>query len=103
MPEPIIKDHATEALKTAASWPGADRVTLVTLATVLAATGADAEGARFFTDLAASQPGQPLPLAPTGFFQVREGHGTAPAAGPVPVPHLRRDGRRRDRAAGLEG
>jgi glyoxylase-like metal-dependent hydrolase (beta-lactamase superfamily II) len=73
MPEQIVTDHVMEALKTAARWPGADRVTLVTLATVLAATGADAEGARFFGSLAASQPGQVLPLALAGFFQVREG------------------------------
>ena len=73
MREQIVADHVKEALKTAASWPGADRVTLVTLATVLAATGADAEGARFFGSLAASQPGQPVLLALAGYFQVREG------------------------------
>jgi glyoxylase-like metal-dependent hydrolase (beta-lactamase superfamily II) len=73
MPEQIVTDHVVEALKTAASWPDADRVTLVTLATVLASTGADAEGARFFGSLAASQPGQVLPLALAGYFQVREG------------------------------
>jgi hypothetical protein len=41
MSQQIIKDHNIEALKVAAGWPGADRATLVTLATVLAATGAD--------------------------------------------------------------
>jgi glyoxylase-like metal-dependent hydrolase (beta-lactamase superfamily II) len=69
----IVKDRDAEALKEAASWPGADRTTLVTLATVLAATGADQEGADFFEALAASQPDQVLPLALAGFFQVRAG------------------------------
>jgi glyoxylase-like metal-dependent hydrolase (beta-lactamase superfamily II) len=73
MSQQIIKDHNLEALKTAASWPGADRTTLVTLATVLAATGADAEGLIFFNALAARQPDQPLPLALAGYFQVRTG------------------------------
>lgn len=73
MAEQIITDHTVEALKTAASWPGADRATLVTLATVLAATGADADGAAFFGELAANQSGQVLPLALIGFFAVRSG------------------------------
>ena len=73
MTEQIIKDHTIEALKTAAGWPGADRATFVTLATALAATGADAEGAAFFTQLAASQPGEAAPLALAGFFMVRDG------------------------------
>jgi len=73
MAEQIVKDHAIEALKVAAGWPGADRTTLVTLATVLAATGADGEGAAFFSGLADRQPGQALPLALAGFFQVRSG------------------------------
>jgi hypothetical protein len=73
MPEQIIKDRAVEALKAAAGWPGADRATIVILATVLAATGADAEGSSYFGALAADQPGQPLPLALAGYFQVRAG------------------------------
>jgi glyoxylase-like metal-dependent hydrolase (beta-lactamase superfamily II) len=73
MAEQIVKDHAIEALKVAAGWPDADRTTLVTLGTVLAATGADAEGAAFFSELADRQPGQALPLALAGFFQVRSG------------------------------
>jgi NAD(P)-dependent dehydrogenase (short-subunit alcohol dehydrogenase family)/glyoxylase-like metal-dependent hydrolase (beta-lactamase superfamily II) len=73
MPDPIVTDYVAEALKTAACWPGADRATLITLATVLAATGADADGAAFFGSLAASQPGQALPLALAGFFEVRQG------------------------------
>jgi glyoxylase-like metal-dependent hydrolase (beta-lactamase superfamily II) len=73
MSEQIIKDDNIEALKVAASWPGADRATLVTLATVLAATGADQDGLTFFDSLAASQPDQVLPLALAGYFQVRTG------------------------------
>ncbi len=73
MSQQIIKDNTVEALKVAASWPGADRATLVTLATVLAATGADRDGLSYFGALAASQPDQVLPLALAGFFQVRAG------------------------------
>jgi glyoxylase-like metal-dependent hydrolase (beta-lactamase superfamily II) len=73
MSQQIIKDHNLEALKLAATWPDADRTTLVTLATVLAATGAGHEGLIFFNALAARQPDQPLPLALAGFFQVRTG------------------------------
>ncbi len=77
MSQQIIKDNTVEALKVAASWPGADRATLVTLATVLAATGADHDGLRYFDGLAASQPDQVLPLALAGFFQVRAGEDVA--------------------------
>jgi glyoxylase-like metal-dependent hydrolase (beta-lactamase superfamily II) len=71
--EKIVKDRGVEALKVAARWPGADRVTLVTLATTLAGTGADADGMRYFEQLAADQPDQPLPRALAGFFRVRTG------------------------------
>ncbi|MGO8958043.1 MAG: MBL fold metallo-hydrolase [Streptosporangiaceae bacterium] len=73
MSQQIMKDSTVEALKVAASWPGADRTTLVTLATVLAATGADHDGLSYFGALAAGQPDQVLPLALAGFFQVRAG------------------------------
>ncbi|HEY6294633.1 MAG TPA: hypothetical protein VIX15_03130, partial [Streptosporangiaceae bacterium] len=73
MSQQIVTDRTLEALKVAAAWPGADRATLVTLATVLAATGADEEGYRYFEQLAASQPDQVLPLALAGYFQVRSG------------------------------
>jgi len=69
----IVHDHNLEALKLAASWPGADRGTLITLATVLAATGADDEGRIFFNALSARQPDQILPLVLAGYFQVRAG------------------------------
>jgi glyoxylase-like metal-dependent hydrolase (beta-lactamase superfamily II) len=77
MSEQIVRDRSAESLKVAAGWPGADRATLVTLATVLAATGQDQEGQRFFGALAASQPDQVLPLALAGFFQVRAGDDIA--------------------------
>jgi glyoxylase-like metal-dependent hydrolase (beta-lactamase superfamily II) len=73
MSHQIVTDRTVEALKVAARWPGADRATLVTLATVLAATGADEDGARYFDALAASQPDQVLPVALAGYFQVRSG------------------------------
>jgi glyoxylase-like metal-dependent hydrolase (beta-lactamase superfamily II) len=79
MAEQIVTDHTIEALKTAAGWPGADQATLVTLATVLAATGADAEGAAFFRGLADRQPGQVLPQVLAGFFGARAGQDV-PAA-----------------------
>src|SRR5262252_7019832 len=77
MSHQIVKDHNLEALKTAASWPGADRATLITLATALAATGADHDGLTYFEALAASQPDQVLPLALAGYFQVRAGEDVA--------------------------
>jgi glyoxylase-like metal-dependent hydrolase (beta-lactamase superfamily II) len=73
MSEQIATDHTIEALKVAASWPDADRATLVTLATMLAATGADEDGATYFTALADRQPDQALPQALAGYFQVRGG------------------------------
>ena len=73
MSQQIVTDRSVEALKVAGGWPDADRATLVTLATVLAATGADEDGARYFEELAASQPEQVLPLALAGYFQVRSG------------------------------
>jgi glyoxylase-like metal-dependent hydrolase (beta-lactamase superfamily II) len=73
MTEKIMKDRTVEALKVAARWPGADRTTLVTLATILAGTGADADGMQYFEQLAADHPDQPLPRALAGFFRVRAG------------------------------
>ena len=67
------RNRDIESLEVAASWPGAERDTLVVLAVRLAGAGADAEGFRFFQQLAEANPGQPLPLALAGFFQVRAG------------------------------
>ena len=55
MTGPIAGNRDIESLKTAGRWPGADRATLVTLATRLAAAGADAQGWRYFSDLASAQ------------------------------------------------
>ncbi len=77
MADKFVRDRAVEALKVAARWPGADRATLVTLATILASTGADADGMRYFEQLAADQPDQPLPRALSGFFRVRAGEDVA--------------------------
>src|SRR6266496_1198611 len=73
MTGPIIRHRDIESLKTAARWPGADRATTVILATRLAAARADAEGYRYFCELADAQPGEALPLALAGFFQARLG------------------------------
>src|ERR1700722_15290018 len=73
MSEPITKHRSIESLKTAARWPGADRAASVTLAARLAGARADAEGYRYFSSLAESQPGAPLPLALAGFFQALVG------------------------------
>jgi EmrB/QacA subfamily drug resistance transporter len=69
----ITRHRDIESLKTAARWPGADRNTTVTLATRLAAARADAEGYRYFSQLAGARPGETLPLTLAGFFQARLG------------------------------
>jgi glyoxylase-like metal-dependent hydrolase (beta-lactamase superfamily II) len=79
MTGPISRNRDIESLKTAASWPGADRNTTVTLATRLAAAGADADGYRYFSGLADAHPGEALPLALAGFFQARLGEDVAAA------------------------
>jgi glyoxylase-like metal-dependent hydrolase (beta-lactamase superfamily II) len=69
----ITRHRDIESLKTAARWPGADRNTTVILAVRLAAARADAEGYRYFAELAGARPGEALPLALAGFFQARLG------------------------------
>jgi hypothetical protein len=73
MTGPITRHRGIESLKTAARWPGADQATTVILATRLAAARADAEGYRYFCELAGARPGEALPLALAGFFQARLG------------------------------
>ena len=73
MTGPITRHRDIESLKTAARWPGADRNTTVILAARLAAARADAEGYRYFCELAGARPGQALPLTLAGFFQARLG------------------------------
>jgi hypothetical protein len=67
------------SLKEAASWPGADRSTVVTLAAALVAARADADGSRYFQDLSERNPADPAAQALAGFFQVRTGHDVASA------------------------
>ena len=69
----ITRDRDIESLQIAARWPGADRATTVVLAVRLAAARADAEGYRYFCELAGARPGEALPLALAGFFQARLG------------------------------
>ena len=73
MTGPITRHRDIESLKTAARWPGADRNTTVILATRLAAARADAEGYRYFSEVAGARPGEALPLTLAGFFQARLG------------------------------
>jgi hypothetical protein len=76
---PISRDRLLGSLKEAASWPGVDRNTVVTLATSLVAARADAEGSRYFQDLAERNPADATARALAGFFQVRAGHDVAAA------------------------
>lgn len=61
------------------SWPGADRNTVVTLATTLVAARADAEGSRYFQDLPERNPADATAQALADFFAVRAGHDVAAA------------------------
>ena len=67
------------SLKEAASWPGADRNTVVTLALSLVAARADEEGSSYFQDLSERNPADPTAQALAGFFQVRAGDDVADA------------------------
>src|SRR5712691_8634760 len=79
MTGPISRNRLLGSLKDPASWPGADRNTVVTLATALVAARADAEGSSYFQDLSDRNPGDAAVLALAGFFQVRAGHDVAAA------------------------
>jgi glyoxylase-like metal-dependent hydrolase (beta-lactamase superfamily II) len=67
------------SLMEAASWPGADRNTVVTLATALVAARDDAEASSYFQDLSERNPADATAQALAGFFQVRAGHDVAAA------------------------
>ena len=71
MTGPISGNRLLGSLKEAASWPGADQSTVVTLATTLVAVGNDAEGSSFFQDLSERNPANATAQALAGFFQVR--------------------------------
>ncbi len=75
----ISRNRLLGSLKEAASWPGADRNTVVTLATALVAARADAEGSSYFQDLAERTPADATAQALAGFFQVRAGHDVTAA------------------------
>ncbi len=79
MTGPISRNRSIGSLKEAASWPGADRNTVVTLATSLVAARADAEGSSYFQDLSERNPDDATALALAGFFQVRAGRDVASA------------------------
>ena len=79
MTGPISRNRSLGSLKEAASWPGADRNTVVTLATALVAARADAEGSRYFQDLSERNPADATAQALAGFFAVRAGHEVAAA------------------------
>jgi glyoxylase-like metal-dependent hydrolase (beta-lactamase superfamily II) len=76
---PISRNRLLGSLKEAASWPGADRSTLVALATALVSARADDEGSSYFQDLSERNPADATAQALAGFFQVRAGHDVAAA------------------------
>jgi hypothetical protein len=73
----ISRNHLTESLKEAASWPGADPNTVVMLALTLVSARADAEGSRYFRHLSEQQAVNATVRALAGFFQVRAGEVAA--------------------------
>jgi hypothetical protein len=79
MTGPVSRNRLLGSLKEAASWPGADRKTVVTLALALAAAGADADGSRDFQDMSGRNPADATAQALAAFFQVRAGHDVAAA------------------------
>ena len=77
--KPVSSNRLLGSLKEAASWPGADRDTIVTLALSLVAARADEEGSSYFQDLSDRNPADATAQALAGFFQVRAGHDLAAA------------------------
>jgi glyoxylase-like metal-dependent hydrolase (beta-lactamase superfamily II) len=77
--KPISRNRLLGSLKEAGSWPGADRSTLVALATALVTARADAEGSSYFQDLSERNPADATAQALAGFFRVRAGHDVAAA------------------------
>ncbi len=78
-PKPISSNRLLRSLKEAASWPRADRNTVVTLALSLVAARADAEGSSYFQELSERNPADATAQALAGFFQVRAGQDLAAA------------------------
>jgi len=79
MTGPISRNRLLGSLTEAASWPGADRNTVMALATALVAARADSEGSRYFQGLSKRNPADATAQALAGFFQVRAGHDVAAA------------------------
>ena len=79
MTEPMSRNRLLGSLKEAASWPGADRNTVMTLAATLVAARADTEGSSYFQYLSERYPADAIAHALAGFFQVRAGHDVAAA------------------------
>jgi glyoxylase-like metal-dependent hydrolase (beta-lactamase superfamily II) len=77
--KPVSSNRLLGSLKEAASWPGADRNTVVTLALSLVAARADEDGSSYFQDLSDRNPADPTAQALAGFFQVRAGRNLAAA------------------------
>jgi glyoxylase-like metal-dependent hydrolase (beta-lactamase superfamily II) len=78
-PKPISSNRLLGSLKEAATWPGADRNTIVTLALSLIAARADEDGTSYFQGLSERNPTDATVQALAGFFEVRAGHDV-PAA-----------------------
>ena len=78
-PKPISSDRLLGSLKEAASWPGADRNTVVTLALLLVAARADIDASSYFEEAHERNPDDATVLALAGFFQIRAGHDPAAA------------------------
>jgi len=79
MTGPISRNRLLGSLQEAASWPGAHRNTVVTLATALVAARADADGSRYFQNLSERNPADATAQALAGFFGIRAGHDVAAA------------------------
>jgi glyoxylase-like metal-dependent hydrolase (beta-lactamase superfamily II) len=79
MTEPMSRNRLLGSLKEAASWPGADQNTVMTLAATLVAARADTEASSYFQYLSERYPADAIAHALAGFFQVRAGHDVAAA------------------------
>jgi len=78
-PKRISSNRLLGSLKEAAAWPGSDRNTVVTLALLLVAARADADGGTYFADLSERNPADALVQALAGFFAIRAGRDVAAA------------------------
>jgi len=70
---PNSHSRLIESLKEAASWPGADRNTVLILALTLVSARADAAGSSYFQDLSERNPADATAQALAGYFRLRAG------------------------------